>query len=181
MQGFTGENLKKTLAVCALALALFVGYEAATLSFQGEFTILYSLDRKENDRAVVAAIDNAKSYAYFAVYTFTKSNIAEALVQAKKRGVDVRGITDAGQSQGALEAKIVKKLEAAGIPVETQKHPQGIMHIKMLVTDNAYALGSYNWTESATNLNDEVLEIGTDGTLRRRYLAIVKEVLAANQ
>ena len=55
------------------------------------------------------------------------------------------------------------------------------MHMKVLVTDHAYALGSYNWTESATTLNDEILEIGTAEPLREEYLDIVKRVLAANQ
>ena len=54
------------------------------------------------------------------------------------------------------------------------------MHLKLLVTDRAYALGSYNWTESATTLNDEVLEIGTAEPLREAYLDIVKKVLTVN-
>jgi phosphatidylserine/phosphatidylglycerophosphate/cardiolipin synthase-like enzyme len=88
---------------------------------------------------------------------------------------------DAGQSQDAAQAHIVLELKNAGIPVEFQKHQRGIMHMKLLVADNAYALGSYNWTESATAQNDEVLEIGTAEPLREEYLDIVKKVLAVNQ
>ena len=35
------------------------------------------------------------------------------------------------------------------------------MHLKVLVTEK-HASGSYNWTSAATNLNDEVLEVGRD-------------------
>jgi hypothetical protein len=51
----------------------------------------------------------------------------------------------------------------------------------MLVTDKAYALGSYNWTEAATTLNDEILEIGTAEPLREEYLNIARKVLSANK
>ena len=60
-------------------------------------------------------------------------------------------------------------------------HPNGIMHVKALVTESAYASGSYNWTGSATNVNDEVLEIGADPGLRSAYEAILKKLFAANK
>jgi phosphatidylserine/phosphatidylglycerophosphate/cardiolipin synthase-like enzyme len=51
------------------------------------------------------------------------------------------------------------------------------MHIKALVTDKAYISGSYNWTQAATTLNDEVLEIGRDEGMRKQYERIMKEVI----
>ena len=92
-------------------------------------------------------------------------------------------VSELAQSQSAegQQAKIIASLREAGIPVETQKHPEGIMHIKALVTDNAYAIGSYNWTSAATFENDEILEIGTNDDLRKQYTAILQEVLQANR
>jgi phosphatidylserine/phosphatidylglycerophosphate/cardiolipin synthase-like enzyme len=171
----------RILFCAALVAAFWLGYRTADVNFGGQFTVLYSLDTKRNDRAIVQLIDEANKYAYFAVYTFTKGSIADALIRAKRRGVDVEGITDLEQSWLSDEATVLQKLRAAGIPVETQKHSQGIMHIKALVTDRAYAIGSYNWTWSATNVNDEILEIGTDENLRSQYLAIIKKVLGANE
>jgi phosphatidylserine/phosphatidylglycerophosphate/cardiolipin synthase-like enzyme len=176
-----GVPEKIFLVATACVLCVFIGYGAAGPIAAGNFTILYSLDRKQNDHALVRVIDGARDYVYFAIYEFTKEDIADALIRAKDRGADVRGIMDAGQSQNIAQARIVQKLEDAGIPVEFQKHEKGIMHIKMLVADNAYALGSYNWTEAATVLNDEILEIGTADPLREEYLGIMKKVLAANR
>ena len=143
--------------------------------------VIYSLDKKQNDREIIALIDDAKTYVYFAIYTFTLPNIADALVDAKKRGVDVRGIVDSEQSSNSYGAPITKKLLAAGIPVVTEKHVtgNGIMHIKLLVTEQAYAFGSYNWTNSATTINDEILELGTDPALRQVYENILKKLLDA--
>jgi phosphatidylserine/phosphatidylglycerophosphate/cardiolipin synthase-like enzyme len=165
--------------LCAVIFA--AGYGAASFGARAEPTILYSLDKRQNDRAILRLIDDANRYAYFAVYTFTKMDIADALIRAKRRGVDVQGITDLEQSQIPEEAAVIQKLRAAGIPVETQKHPRGIMHVKALVTDRAYAIGSYNWTWSATNVNDEILEIGDDENVRGQYFAIIKKVLAVNR
>lgn len=144
------------------------------------FRVIYSLDKRANDQEIVRLINEADKYAYFGIYYFTERDIADALIRAKNRGVIVRGITDAAASLGSNKT-VMEMLLAAGVPVETQKHEDGIMHMKVLVTDKAYASGSYNWTASATEANDEVLEIGTDPAVRGRYLDIIKRVLAKNQ
>ncbi|MBI5405534.1 hypothetical protein HY972_00640 [Candidatus Kaiserbacteria bacterium] len=147
----------------------------------GSTRVLYSLDQKRNDEEIIALIDSAEKYVYFAIYTFTLPNVADALVAAKKRGVEVRGVMDSEQSSNSYGAPLTEKLRAAGIPVVVEKHAtgNGIMHIKLLVTERAYATGSYNWTKSATTINDEVLEIGTDPALRQAYENILKRLLDA--
>ncbi len=145
------------------------GYGIASQVSVRDFTILYSLDRKRNDQAIVGAIDGAKTYVYFAIYEFTKENIADALIRAKARGLDVRGVMDRGESQKPAQAAVIKKLEGGGIPVELQKHTRAIMPPTMLVTDNSYAIGSYNWTQAATFLYDKILEISSADTLQTIY------------
>jgi hypothetical protein len=175
--------IKKTAGALSIVLAAAFGGFWMGRSYvpHSEPTVLYSLDKRANDRAIISVIDGAQKYIYFAVYTFTKDDIADALVNAKRRGIDVRGITDAGQAETAYEKPIVQKLEAADITIETQKHDGGLMHIKAIATDKAYAMGSYNWTESATVANDELLEIGTDDCLRGVYTDIIKRILTTNQ
>ncbi|MFA5997866.1 MAG: phospholipase D-like domain-containing protein [Candidatus Paceibacterota bacterium] len=143
--------------------------------------IVYSLNQKQNDQEIIALITAAKERIYFAIYTFTLPSIADALVEAKKRGVDVRGIVDSEQSSNSYGAPITAKLLSAGIPLVREKHAtgNGIMHIKLLVTERAYAFGSYNWTKSATTINDEILEIGTAPALRQAYENILKRLLDA--
>jgi hypothetical protein len=147
----------------------------------GTVRIIYSLDEKQNDQQIIALINAAKTKIYFAMHEFTLQDIADALVAAKKRGVDVRGLVDSVESQSSYDKPIISELVAAGIPIETEKHPDGngIMHIKAIVTDSAYALGSYNWTGSATTENDELLEIGTDPSVRQAYENVLTQLLAA--
>lgn len=190
-------NTKLLRGLAALVLALAaggVGYASGTNSTStepaiqahtvaalvpGAVRVLYSLDAKQNDKELIAVIDAAKTHIYFAIYEFTLKDVADALVAAKKRGVEVQGLVDAGESANSYDKPIIAELIAAGIPVETEKHPDGngIMHIKAIATDSAYALGSYNWTGSATNENDELLEIGTDPTLVATYADILKRLI----
>jgi hypothetical protein len=155
--------------------------ETVTAPVTGTVRVIYSLDQKQNDKEIIALIDDAQDHIYFAIYTFTLPSIADALISAKKRGVDVQGLVDSEQSQSSYSKPIMQKLIDAGIPVLAEKHTtgNGIMHIKTLVTEKAYATGSYNWTSSATTINDEVLEIGTDPDLRQAYENILKKLLEA--
>ena len=87
--------------------------------------VLYSLDQKQNDKEIIALIDSAKNHVYFAMYTFTLQNVADALVEAKKRGVDVRGIVDSEQSSNSYGAPIIKILKDGGVPVVAERHASG--------------------------------------------------------
>lgn len=164
-------------AAAAPEVAIPVANVAAPAA--GAVRVLYSLDAKQNDKELIAVIDGAKTHIYFAIYEFTLKDVADALVAAKKRGVDVQGLVDSGESAKSYDQPVIQELLVAGIPVEKEKHPDGngIMHIKALVTDSTYALGSYNWTGSATKENDELLEIGTDPVLVQTYANILQKLL----
>lgn len=177
------NKIKIFLALLAGAVLFFAGYIVAENSIgniASQTKVFYSLDKKDNDQQIIKVINDADKYVYFAIYTFTKENIADALINAKNRGFTVLGITDTIESASAYEKPVLEKLALAGIPVETQKHTDGIMHIKAVVTDKSYALGSYNWTDSATVANDEILEVGTNETLRKEYLNIIQRVISVN-
>ena len=109
--------------------------------------------------------------------TFTREDIRDALLAAKYRGLDVRGLVDKKQS-GSIDSQkaIVKSLEDAGIPLAYNDHNY-IMHLKTVVTDKAYVSGSYNWTAAATNLNDEIIEIGKDEDVRKQYEQVIKSII----
>ncbi len=143
---------------------------------QREVAVYYNRDVEAN-REIIKTIQNANQFVYFAVYTFTRNDLKDALLGAKHRGLDVQGITDKDQLvKIELQGKIIKELREAGIPVSTQDH-LGIMHLKTVVTDTGYVSGSYNWTAAATNMNDEVIEVGTDEALRSQYEKVLRKLL----
>ncbi len=140
-----------------------------------EIKVYYNRDTQMNE-LITDEIISAEKFVYFSIYTFTRADIKDALLSAKLRGLDVRGIIDKEQIEKIdQQAKIYKELQEAGIPIGFQDH-SAIMHTKILITDKAYASGSFNWTASATDSNDEVLEVGRDSETYKQYLHIMQEL-----
>jgi phosphatidylserine/phosphatidylglycerophosphate/cardiolipin synthase-like enzyme len=133
-----------------------------------DIRVIYNQDEQANVQ-VTRTIQDAQKFVYFGIYTFTREDIRDALLAAKYRGLDVRGIVDRRQSAGInAQTAIVEELQNAGIDIVFNDHSY-IMHLKTVVTDRSYVTGSYNWTAAATNLNDEILEIGNDEDVRKQY------------
>src|SRR5215218_9372558 len=103
----------------------------------------------------------------------------KALVQAKKRGVDVRIITDRERVQDEKQHVAVATLRLAGIPVKVNDH-DGLMHLKQVVVDDdVNANGSMNHTTSGNRYNDERLDVIRDHTTsvkaREKFLSMWKD------
>lgn len=171
-------NKEAIFAVTIIVLAGLCGWSYYSYRFKParDIRVYYNQDIAANEQ-VVHVIQDADHFVYFAVYTFTQTDIKDALLGAKYRGLDVAGLVDRDQTAGLdAQAKIVKELRDAGIPVAVENHA-GIMHLKTIVTDKAYVSGSYNWTGSATHINDEVLEVGTDEAVRQQYQRLLQKLL----
>lgn len=139
---------------------------------------VYYNQQRELNKEIIQNIQEAEKYVYFAIYTFTRYDIKDALLAAKFRGLEVKGIMDREQNlKIENQSKIFKELKKAGIEVYEQDHAS-IMHLKTLVTEKAYVSGSFNWTSAATNLNDEILEIGRDEKTRIQYENVLKELFS---
>lgn len=138
--------------------------------------VYYNQEHQLNSE-IMRVVRDADEFVYFAIYTFTKNDIKDALLGAKYRGVDVVGVTDKKQiADIELQSNIISELRQAGIPVYEQDH-SAIMHLKAVVTEKSYASGSYNWTASGTNSNDEILEVGSDEDIRRQYQEILERII----
>jgi phosphatidylserine/phosphatidylglycerophosphate/cardiolipin synthase-like enzyme len=133
--------------------------------------VIYSQDQVISTQ-LIALVQSAQKYVYVAVYTLTRSDLTDALIAAKLRGLDVKAILDYNQTLIDQEKPQIKKLQKYGITLEMPFKPDGLMHMKMLVTDQGYASGSYNWTTSANSYNDEVIEIGSVSSIQQQYLNI---------
>ncbi len=108
--------------------------------------------------AVLQALDNANSNVLVQAYSFTSQPIAEALVRAHRRGVEVQAILDKSQSTQKYTAADV--LVQAGISVLIDAS-HAIAHNKVMIVDNQTLItGSFNFTKAAEERNAENLLIG---------------------
>lgn len=101
---------------------------------------------------VAQYISQAKSSLDIAAYELNNQTIAEAISQAKYRGVQIRIVTEHSNRQKAL----LQSLEQQGIPVEDDgEENRGLMHDKFLIIDGeVLGMGSMNLTRNCTQRNN---------------------------
>ena len=118
--------------------------------------------------AVVDALAGAKKSVLVQAYSFTSAPIAKALVEAKKRGVDVQVILD--KSQRGERYSSATFLANEGVPTYIDAAHK-IAHNKVMVIDGTTLItGSFNFTKSAEEGNAENLLIITHAPeLAARY------------
>lgn len=119
--------------------------------------------------AVVANLNQAKSNIFVQAYSFTSAPIAKAIVDAKRRGVNVQVILD--KSQRTERYSSADFLRNEGVPTFIDaKH--AIAHNKIMIIDGATILtGSFNFTKAAEENNAENLLVISDSALAAKYLS----------
>ena len=116
---------------------------------------------------VVREIDAARSYVLVQAYSFTSAPIADALVRAKRRGVDVRAVLD--KSQRTEQYSGATFLANGGVPVLIDAR-HAIAHNKVMVIDGVTVItGSFNFTKAAQEKNAENLIVLRDQRLAKVY------------
>jgi phosphatidylserine/phosphatidylglycerophosphate/cardiolipin synthase-like enzyme len=89
------------------------------------------------------------------VFTISDNHLSEEIRAAYKRGVAVRVITDDEKAED--RGSDIYHLMGAGVTVKTD-NDSAHMHHKFVLRDNSIlASGSFNWTRSATERNQENL------------------------
>jgi hypothetical protein len=104
---------------------------------------------------IVQEINQAQSTIDIAIYSFTRDEIADALIAAKNRGVTIRILADSSQANGT--GADIARLETAGFQLKrTNGGGGGILHDKYAIFDGRLLVtGSYNWSTNAEENNDE--------------------------
>lgn len=141
------------------ALAAPLAAEPLSLSARGEIQLAFT---PGDDAAglVVAAIQQARRQVLVQAYSFTHKAIAEALVAAKRRGVEVLVIADRQQAE-TLRTSLVVWLATQGVPVWLDGDHLAA-HDKIMVLDAGtpqatLITGSFNFTHAAQHRNAENL------------------------
>ena len=119
--------------------------------------------------AIVSEIDRAQKSIRAGAYKFESREIAEALVRAKERGLDVAVVMDTRNSK--YKKSLRDELASRGVSVFVDgKH--AIFHNKVMVIDDRVVLtGSFNYKDDAENDNAENMLRLESAELARRYAA----------
>ena len=119
---------------------------------------------------IVAAIQDADESIYFMAFSFTSDPIAAALLARAADGVTVAGVFEESQYHSNTGTEY-ENLLAAGLDVRLDGN-QSNMHHKVIIIDGETVItGSYNFSRSAEERNDENTLIIYDPKLAAKYLA----------
>lgn len=103
-------------------------------------------------------IRGAQKSIRIAMYTWTRFDLAQAVIRAANRGVKVEVILDKSSVQSTTN-KVAKLLKEKGVPVFVNQR-QGLLHHKMMeIDDQILVNGSANWTKAAFSQNDDCFMI----------------------
>ncbi|HEY5234988.1 MAG TPA: phospholipase D-like domain-containing protein [Rhabdochlamydiaceae bacterium] len=135
---------------------------------------VYFSPEDQLDKRLIEQIEKENKSIHVCIYTFTHRAIADALVEAKKRGVEVEVIVD--RFSVKIKAPL-QRLVDAGIPVfvwDPDRHKRKIahrplMHNKFCVFTDKVWTGSFNFTYEASKIHQENALVLQDAALVSAY------------
>ena len=118
---------------------------------------------------IVELINSSKEYVYLPTFLITQKDISNALIAARKRGVDVRLIIDANSTSTSNSKHAT--LRANSILLKTENYG-GKLHSKSIIIDDKYVItGSMNFSNSGKSKNDENVLIINNSAIAKNYKA----------
>jgi phosphatidylserine/phosphatidylglycerophosphate/cardiolipin synthase-like enzyme len=163
---YKGEKMLKAIVILPL---LFVSTCSVADNFSTNASYKVCFTPKEQcANLIVTTINQAQKQVLVQAYSFTSAPIARALVNAHKRGVDVRVILDKSQfrERGFSSARFFSDY---GIPILIDYQPS-IAHNKVIIIDQKIVItGSFNFTRAAEKRNAENVIVISDSVLAKKY------------
>lgn len=104
-------------------------------------------------------LDRARDRVWVEMYEFGREDLARRLVSLRRRGVDVRVITDPSVDVSRATAAL---LGMAGVPVAYYPIDDAVHqidHVKLLIADGAALVGGMNWGAGSWRNHDYALDV----------------------
>ncbi|MEO0208556.1 MAG: phospholipase D-like domain-containing protein [candidate division WOR-3 bacterium] len=128
---------------------------------------VYFSPEDDVEARIIKIVNMARKNIKFAAFSFSDNELGNALVYAKKRGVNVAGVIESKsvKNRGSEYNKFVKN----GIDVLRDGNPYN-MHSKYIIVDDSIVItGSYNFSRNAQELNDENVVIIFSKAMAERF------------
>lgn len=157
--------------------------DAKTANGQGMVRTYFSPD-DVCEQVVLAELRRARKSIHVAMYSFTSRPLAQELVNAARRGVDVILVADDHQQQIGASEPVNDLLESEPkirfVRGDNELGNYSSIHHKYAVVDGTVVLGgSFNWTQQANRYNDENLIVVKSKKLAQRFTRDLGALLTA--
>jgi len=140
-----------------------------------ELEIYFSKDSDIESR-IIELIRASKVEIDIMMFAFTNRDIANELLRAKERGVEVKIVIDRTQNRYQRANSIYNYLKLKGIDIELDRNRFKLHNKVMIIDSNITIIGSYNYTKKANSINDENILIIKDRELTEKYIGEFKKI-----
>lgn len=113
--------------------------------------------------AIIQRINAARRTLDICVFTISDDRISESILAAHQRSIKVRIVSDNDKSGD--KGSDIYRLGQAGVPIRLDRSSYHMHHKYALIDDNYLITGSFNWTRSASDKNQENIILLDDESL----------------
>ena len=118
---------------------------------------------------IIDLINEAYNQIDICVFTISDDRISRAIVDAMKKGVAVRIISDNFKVEDT--GSDIEDLSRVGIPVKLDTTENHMHHKFMIIDKKIVVTGSYNWTRSAALYNQENIISSDDEFVVEKFVS----------
>lgn len=140
------------------------------LTIDGTHVGTYFSPDDGNAAQIIELIQNAEENIYFMAFSFTSDDIAQALIDATDDGITVVGVFEESQYYSNSGTEF-DHLLAAGLDVRLDGNDRNMHHKVFIIDGEIVITGSYNFSRSAEERNDENTLIIYSPEIAAQYLA----------
>jgi phosphatidylserine/phosphatidylglycerophosphate/cardiolipin synthase-like enzyme len=131
-------------------------------------------------RHLVDLVESAQESVFFLAYSFTQDELADALIERNQEGVKVAGVMEKRQVQSNTGSDY-ETLRDAGLDVRLDGNPNNMHHKVLIIDGRILVTGSYNFSRSAEERNDENSLVIHDPEIAALFLEEFQRIFAAAQ
>jgi len=127
--------------------------------------------------AIIAALQTAEESISFLAFSFTSDPIADILLQQAAEGVEIAGVFERRQYESNTGGEF-DRLAAAGLDVRLDGNRYSMHHKVFIIDGQTVITGSYNFSRSAEQRNDENVLIIHNPAIAALYLVEFNRIFA---
>ncbi|HQR08485.1 MAG TPA: phospholipase D-like domain-containing protein [Gemmatales bacterium] len=124
---------------------------------------------------VMDVLGNTKKSIHFMAFSFTHDGIGQIMLDKAKAGLDVQGVFEKSQSTGSHSE--YTRMHDAKLPVYLDGNSRNMHHKVIIIDGEIVVCGSFNFSKSANESNDENLLIIYNRAVAAQFEAEYQKVL----
>jgi len=133
-----------------------------------QLEVYFSPDDDPIER-LLELVAGAKESIYFMAFSYTSDDLASVMLSRAQVGVTVAGVFEKAQYNTNTGTEF-ENLRSAGLAVRLDGNPNDMHHKVMIIDESIVITGSYNFTASAENRNDENVLVIFSPDVAAQYL-----------